>query len=61
MGRLSLWETTGKNKSMYKTVRMKAIGFHANLKKNNSDCDYSKKQDTGAVSKAGGMSRVTGK
>ena len=41
VGRMSRWERTGKNKSRYKTVRMKAIGFHARFKNNSSDYDNS--------------------
>lgn len=58
VGRMNLWERTGKNKSVYKPVRMKAIGFHASFKNNNSDYDNSKKQHTDPVLKAGVMSRM---
>jgi hypothetical protein len=45
--------------SMYKTIRMKVIGFHANFKNNSSDYDNSKKQHTDPVLKVGVMGRVT--
>lgn len=43
-GRMTLWERTNENKSMYKNVRMKAITLYANFKNNSGDYDSNKKK-----------------